>query len=730
MSKNKVLILTITIILSISIIHIKSDDEIMQRPQKVDASKSGVITLTSENLDFEISKYEYGFVLFTSDDCQQSQAVEPMYHETCNKFNLVLNENEEEELKKGDARINEESDSEKKKRLKDNIERVSKYKKKLKKNLNNMGFYIINGKKSPELMEKYNINRTPHIIWFNRVMDHYRIYSGDTELPKYFFEFALKQAEYKIEEITLKDLLKFPEEKELEGQNLILFVGNEKGKNNFYYSHLMQVAFNNDIVNLYKSNDEEIKKYFKIIFKNDINNFDAIIFKIRNKKIDLNQFERLNLSSFDFMQLNHMTNNSNALSGAYSKSFDLNKATNLKKIRNLIKIFSHHPVSEFHREKEELIQMGIPTITFVHDYDFESKEYADVLKYLTEISMKYRRDLLFMISSKYSKITQLFAEVFSLDKKYFPAVCLTSILKTSVGDQKIDKYRLVSNLDPYSNLKSKRELEYQRELEAKSKKSKSYSDDNKSDVITKEKIIEFIEDWKNMNLPVFHPSEETPKEPKDEYNIYKFVANNFKRNLKNNENKFILLTICSNRLEICEKFRERLIRISHKLKKTDKIIVGEFNPYLNEIDGEFEAKNIPSVFLLPDRGERIKDAKRYEGRLNTRDIVNWAIEQCDLKNYEENKLPLQETLFLEEDLNDLKALDMENKSISRMVYTKIMDPVQKELWEFPEKEEIKLESDFYEDFYMRFFNPELPKEKRLENKEFSSDTNSDSKSDL
>jgi hypothetical protein len=374
--------------------------------------------------------------------------------------------------------------------------------------------------------------------------------------------------------------------------------------------------------------------------------------------------------------------------------------------------------------------MGIPTITFVHDYDIESKEYADVLKYLTEISMKYRRDLLFMISSKYSKITQLFAEVFSLDKKYFPAVCLTSILKTSVGDQKIDKYRLVSNLDPYSNLKSKRELEYQRELEAKSKKSKSYSDDNKSDVITKEKIIEFIEDWKNMNLPVFHPSEETPKEPKDEYNIYKFVANNFKRNLKNNENKFILLTICSNRLEICEKFRERLIRISHKLKKTDKIIVGEFNPYLNEIDGEFEAKNIPSVFLLPDRGERIKDAKRYEGRLNTRDIVNWAIEQCDLKNYEENKLPLQETLFLEEDLNDLKALDMENKSISRMVYTKIMDPVQKELWEFPEKEEIKLESDFYEDFYMRFFNPELPKEKRLENKEFSSDTNSDSKSDL
>ena len=34
---------------------------------------------------------------------------------------------------------------------------------------------------------------------------------------------------------------------------------------------------------------------------------------------------------------------------------------------------------------------------------------------------------------------------------------------------------------------------------------------------------------------------------------------------------------------------------------------------------------------------------------------------------------------------------------------KLMDPVQKELWKFPTKEDIELENNFYEDFYMRFF---------------------------
>jgi len=373
------------------------------------------------------------------------------------------------------------------------------------------------------------------------------------------------------------------------------------------------------------------------------------------------------------MQLDQLSKNSNVLSGEnYSKNFDLSKAKPIRKINELIEIYSHHPVTEFSHKKEELIKRGIPTITLIHDYDLESKEYFYTLKIFSEISLRYRKELFFMISSKYSKITQLFAESFSLQKDEFPALCLTSNLSANKEQSKIDKYRLVS-------------------------------DKNKNEILTKEKIINFIEDWKNMNLPIFFPSEEIPNEIKDEDHIYKFVANNLKKLLKKNENKFILLNICSDRLEICEKFRERLRRISHKLQKNDRVIVGEFNPYLNDIEDHFDARYIPSIFLIPDRGDRLKDAKYYTGRLNTKDIVQWVIEQSDFRNFEENKLPLEDTLIMEEDLVDLKAIDLENKSISRQIYNKLMDPVQKELWKFPTKEDIELENNFYEDFYMRFF---------------------------
>ena len=654
-SKN-LQILRLFLIISLSINSIRTEPEkedLNNRPQStVNASNSGVVQLTPENMQEEISRVDFGFVMFTSDD-KHSRAIETYYHETSDKLRTTLTDNK-----------------------KDITERQMLNRK----NLQNLGFFLVDTKKYPEYIEKYAITSFPHFIWFNNPKDHYQIYKGETERPSFFFNFALKQIEYKIEETSLENLLKFPEEKELNGENLILFIGNDKGKNNFYFTHLMQCAFNNDIVNLYKSNDEKIRTHFGIKFKNDVNNFDAILFRIRNKKIDLNQYERLNISGFDFMQLDRV--GKNALSNQnYSKNFDLAKARPIKKINEMMQLYFHHPVTVFSHKKEKLLMSGLPTLTLVHDYAIESNEYKDMLLIFSEISRRYRKELFFMISTRYSKLTQLYAESFSLQKQNFPALCLTATQSTNEDQQRIDKFRAI----------------------------------NAGEVYTLEKITNFIEDWKNMKIPVYHPSEEVPEEIKDEDGIYKFVADNFSKVFNNNK-KFILMNLCSDRLEVCEKFRERLIRISHKLKNSDRIIIGEFNPYLNEIEEMFEVRYVPSLFLIPDRGDRFKDMKRYTGTLTTRDIMKWVIEETNLNDFEENKLPLEETLMMEEDLTDLKLLDLENKSASRAIYSKLMDPVQRELWKFPLIEDIELEQNYYEDFYAKYFNPKVVKELSGNNK--------------
>lgn len=598
-------------------------------------SEKSIVDLTSSNIDSEVLKSKYGFVMFTSSDCRHCQAVEPIFEETARDLKAMMTKPEE-------------SLSEKDRLLRSKLE--------------GLGFYRLNSKTNPELMTKFKVDALPTIIWFNNVKDHYKVYDADTEMSSYFYEFALRNVEFDVPEINMDGLLSLSKEREFGERNVLLFIGDAE-KNKFVFKNLVSTAWNMGYQHLFQTNDERIKMTYKI--ESAPEKYDVLVFKTKDKKMYLEQFERMSLSDHDFVDFDTSQSTNHLMSGKYNSSFDLSKAHSIKKIETLLRLFSHYPVNRFTYENEKLITRGVPTVTLVHDYDFDSAEYTEMMNALTRVAIKYRREIFFMLATKYTKLTQVFSESFRLFRKDLPALCMTSV--SNEKQSNIDKYRRVT-------------------------RGVSFSERD---------IVEFIENWKSMRLQNFLASEEMPEKPHDENNLYKLVAENFKSKIEE-QGKYILLTLCSDRLDICVKFRERLIRIASKLKNSDRIMIAELNPYTNEVDN-FEIQYIPSIYLIPDRGDKLKNLLQYKGRLSTREIIRWLRENSNLGEFEENSLPIEDVLMKEEDLNELKPIDLEVKGMSRKVYEKMVDPVQKEMWVFPNKEDAKREQEVFEIFFYNFF---------------------------
>ncbi len=623
MTIKKFLIVFAAVILISNFSVIKSDEKF-------------ITDLTSSNIESEVLKSKYGFVMFTSSDCRHCQAVMPIYEETAQKFKAIMTKSDESTL------------SEQEKLLRSKLEGLS--------------FYTLNSKKNPVLMTKFKVTGVPTIIWFNNVKDHYKVFDEDTEMSSYFFNFALRNIEFDVPEINMDGLLSLSHEREFEGKNVLIFVGDIE-KNMFAFKNLVNTAWNLGYKHLFKTNDERIKMTYKIDTRPE--KYDVLVFKTKDKKMHVEQFERMNLSDHDFINFDSNSITNHLMSGRYNTNFDLSKAHPIKKIETLLTLFSQYPLNRFTYQNEKMITKGVPTLTLVHDYDIESAEYTELMNAFTRVAMRYRREIFFLLSTKYTKLTQVFTESFRLFRKDLPALCMTSV--SNEKQQTIDKYRKIT-------------------------REASFSERD---------IVEFIENWKSMKLEVFVTSEEVPEKPFDENNISKLVAANFKSKIEE-QGKFILLTLCSDKLDICVKFRERLVRIANKLKNSDKIMIAEIDPYTNEVD-VFDIQYIPSIYLIPDRGDKLKNFTQYKGRFSTREIIRWLRENSDLGEFEENNLPIEDVLMKEEDLNELKPIDLEVKGMTRKVYEKMIDPVQKEMWIFPNKEEAKREEEVFEIFFYNFF---------------------------
>lgn len=598
-------------------------------------SEKPITDLTTSNIESEVLKSKFGFIMFYSIDCRHCQAIDPIYEETARDFMSIMSK-QDESLSESD--------------------RLMKTK------LEGLNFYKLNSKTNPELMIKYKIDSVPTIVWFNNVKDHYKVYDSETEMPSYFYKFAMENVEFEVPNVNMDQLVSMSKDKEFEGKNVMLFVGDIE-KHMFVYKNLMNSAWNMGYKHLFQTNDENIRNLYKI--DSNPQKYDVLVFKAKEKKMYMEQFEKMNLSDFDFIDFDSSQTTNHLMSGKYNSNFDLSKAHPVKKIETLLKLFSLYPVNRFTHENEKMITRGIPTLTLVHDFDWDSGEYTEMMNAFTRAAMKYRREIFFMLATKYTKLSQVFTESFRLYKQDLPALCMTSI--SNEKQSNIDKYRKITKGDSFSE----------------------------SD------IVQFIENWKSMNLANFVASEDLPEQSQDENNIHKLVADNFKSKVED-QGKYILLTMCSDRLDICVKFHERLVRVANKLKNSDKIMIAEMNPYTNEID-TFEIQYIPSIYLIPDRGDKLKNFTQYKGRLTTREIIRWIRENTNLGEFEETTLPIEDVLMKEEDLNELKPIDLEVKGMSRKVYEKMIDPVQKEMWVFPNKEEAKKEEEVFEIFFYNFF---------------------------
>jgi len=595
---------------------------------------SSIVELNTANIDSEIGKSKFGFIMFYSNDCRHCQAVDPIYQETAREFKNKMS-------KTGDSLTEE--------------ERLFKSK------LEGLSFFKLNSKMNPELMVKFKIEATPTIVWFNTEKDHYKIYDSETEMPSYFFEFAMKNVEFEVSEINIDGLISITSDREFEGRNVLIFVG-DISKNMYAFKNLVNSAWNMGYHNLFHTNDDRIRMTYKI--DSNPEKYDLLVFKIRDKKMHLEQFEKMGLSDHDFIKYD-AENSSPAMTGKYNSGFDLSKAHSIKKIDTLLKLYNHYPVNRFTHENEKMISMGVPTLTLVHDFDLDSSQYTETMNAFARVAVKYRREIFFMVATKYTKLTQVFTESFRIYKKDLPALCMTSI--SNEKQPTIDKFRKIL-------------------------KGTSFSDSE---------ILDFIESWKSMSLSTFIASEDIPEKTSDENKINRLVANNFKSTIEE-QGKYILLTLCSDRLDICVKFRERLVRIANKLKNADRIMIAEMNPYLNEVD-YFEIQYIPSIYLIPDRGDKLKNFIQYKGRLSTNQIIRWIKENANLGEFEEIPLPIEDVLMKEEELNEIKPIDLEVKGMSKRVYEKMIDPLQKELWVFPNKEEAKQEQEIFEIFFYNFF---------------------------
>jgi len=332
-----------------------------------------VIELDSMNIESEVIKSKFGLILFYSLDCRHCQAIEPIYDEAARDFKKIFSKDEE---------------------------KLSEKEKILKSKLEGLNFFRINSKKNQDLMIKYKINSVPVILWYNLEKDHYRIYDSETELPSYFYKFAMKNLEFNVPELNIDSLITLTNEKKIKGKNVMLFVG-DINLNEYAYKNFINIAWNIGLKNLFHTNDHKIKSIFKID-DSSLDKFDVVVFKTKDRSFSLERFEKMNLSLYDFIEFDNSILSS---LGKYSSYFDLAKASPIKKIKNLLKLFKSDPINRFTHENEKIITTGIPTITLVHDYDIDSTEYTESLRIFTRVALKYRREIYFMLATKYTKIS-------------------------------------------------------------------------------------------------------------------------------------------------------------------------------------------------------------------------------------------------------------------------------------------------------------------------------------
>jgi len=144
-----------------------------------------------------------------------------------------------------------------------------------------------------------------------------------------------------------------------------------------------------------------------------------------------------------------------------------------------------------------------------------------------------------------------------------------------------------------------------------------------NNVLTKERLYNFVDDFFNKKLTPFIISEPIPDKPTDSNGIYKIVGTNFKSIITYAaKNKHALVNFCTTN-ERCNEFEERFIRVKRKLQNNKNLIFGRIDSQRNEFEG-LGNDATPTLVFFPDTDEKIRSGKIYDGLLTTANIIKFV----------------------------------------------------------------------------------------------------------
>ena len=518
----------------------------------------------------------------------------------------------------------------------------------------NVKFSTINAEKYREVLTKFNLLDIPAILWFDNSRDLLMLYTGNTEMKESFLQFADNQMSFSIKEINFNDW-----KKEIypgligKASKALVFIGDLTEENQRkVFNRVMNPAWNEGISNLFWSNDPSFYKYYKV----DNNKFDFILFKISASDSENDKIASDNLNHIDhFEKLNINLSDCEFDQGTITLNTNQNS-----RIERLLKLFSHDILSIFDAEKERLIVLGIPTLILCHNLELGSEEYDKMLQNLSTLAKIHRKEALFLLGSPRTKFTQIVTESFSLKPKEFPSLCLLSL--NDSGRETIQKYKV--------------------------------SLENTNTAPSLEVLTRNVEKWLDNKLEPYIVSEEIPSDEETTKNegIVKLVGNNFYKKLAK-PGYDVVLVLCHDKIDECRKFKDIYRKVVRKLKRNEKILFTECNPYLNEINF-VGYDTIPGIVMFPDKDHKIVHHVDYKGKLTTRDIIDW------IKENAVNKITFEDALedsdyAVKEETSLLKAFNLREKGVVHRLHDAVIDQEQYDLYSTkPDRDAVNREINY------------------------------------
>jgi thiol-disulfide isomerase/thioredoxin len=526
------------------------------------------------------------------------------------------------------------------------------------KGMKNITFSRVNIDKNSDLMERFSFFDIPSIIWFDNNRNLFNLYSGNTEMASAFLDFIETQSSFKPSQIDFnlwKEKI-YPDLRESGGsKKALVFVGDihkEKERKIFY--SVMNTAWNEGIKNLYWTTDEKFHSYYKI----DKDKYNFLMFKIRKEEIRIKDgIESLmsynNIDTFE--KLNIIDSDCELDKEIKVLNTDMNN-----RVEKILKLYSQDPISIFESEKERMIVLGIPTLVLAHNFEQGSDEYEKLLRNFLQITKKYRKEVFFMIGSPKTKFTQILTDSFNLKPQDFPTLCMLSV--NDSARETIEKYKV--------------------------------SFENKKEAPSVEMLDEIVQQWLNNKLEPFINSEEiaTDEQIKANDGIIKIVGRNF-YNITMQPGYDVFLVLCHEKIEECKRFREIYKKVVRKLKKNDKLLFTECNPYNNEINF-VGYESIPGIVMFPDKDHKIIQNTEFKGKLTTREIIKWIKEQA-VHNITIDDSVENGEYDLKEEINELKPIKLGESGALSKLHDFVVDILQYELYHTPaDREDINKEKRY------------------------------------